>query len=272
MVRCIETWRTHHPGFEIRRWDESNVPADPFIDRALAGGHWSRASNAVRMHALYAHGGIYLDTDVEVLRSFEPLRRHSCFLGFQYIPDGTPYKPFEMCVASGVMGARPKHPLVREMLAEIPRFDRRASGVRDSWAADGHGGADPGWFAAILGYRRHDWRGHDSSEGSLLSCTSTGKHSIRVRSPRRRSRCITGRKGGDTTSDADIVDEGRGLRSGDGEPAVAVRPGDRQRVPASHPGMPACCSGGDWQKRCFRSSPRSRAKTGDTCRASSWRR
>ena len=121
MVRCIETWRTHHPGFEIRRWDESNVPADPFIDRALAGGHWSRASNAVRLHALYAHGGIYLDTDVEVLRSFEPLRRHSCFLGFQYIPDGTPYKPFEMCVASGVMGARPKHPLVRAMLAEIPR-------------------------------------------------------------------------------------------------------------------------------------------------------
>jgi mannosyltransferase OCH1-like enzyme len=121
MTRCIATWRAHHPEFEIRRWDESNVPADPFIDRALAGGHWSRASNAVRLHALYQHGGIYLDTDVEVLRSFEPLRRHSCFLGFQYIPDGTSYKPFEMCVASGVMGARPKHPFVRDMLTEIPR-------------------------------------------------------------------------------------------------------------------------------------------------------
>lgn len=121
MVRCIETWRAHHPGFEIRRWDERNLPADPFIDRALAGGHWSRASNAIRLHALYDHGGIYLDTDVEVLRSLEPLRRHACFLGFQYIPDGTAYKPFEMCVASGVMGARPRHPLVRDMLAEIPR-------------------------------------------------------------------------------------------------------------------------------------------------------
>lgn len=121
MVTCLDTWRAHHPGFEIRRWDETNVPDDPFIDRAIRGGHWSRASNAVRFHALYAHGGIYLDTDVEVLRSFDPFRRTSCFLGFQYVPDGTSYKPFEMCVAPGVMGARPRHPLIRQMLAEIPR-------------------------------------------------------------------------------------------------------------------------------------------------------
>jgi mannosyltransferase OCH1-like enzyme len=114
-------WRAHHPQFEIRRWDESNLPVDPFIDRALAGGHWSRASNAVRLHALYDHGGIYLDIDVEVLCSLEPLRRLRCFLGFQYVPDGSSYKPFEMCVASGVMGARPRYPLVRQMLAEIPR-------------------------------------------------------------------------------------------------------------------------------------------------------
>jgi mannosyltransferase OCH1-like enzyme len=121
MIHCLETWRVHHPRFEIRRWDESNLPDDPFIDRALAGGHWSRASNAIRMHAVYNHGGFYLDTDVEVLRSFEPLRACECFLGFQYVPDGTSYKPFHMCVASGVMGARPRHPLVRQMLAEIPR-------------------------------------------------------------------------------------------------------------------------------------------------------
>jgi mannosyltransferase OCH1-like enzyme len=121
MQHCIGTWRKWNPRFEIRRWDESNLPDDPFISRAVAAGHWSRASNAVRVHALMAHGGFYLDTDVEVLRSFEPLRRHGCFLGFQYVPDGTRYKPFEMCVASGVMGARPRHPIVRQLLAEIPR-------------------------------------------------------------------------------------------------------------------------------------------------------
>ena len=121
MVHCIDTWRAHHPAFEIRRWDETNIPDDPFIERAIRGGHWSRASNAVRFHALYEHGGIYLDTDVEVLRSFDPLRRMACFLGFQYVPDGTADRPFEMCVAPGVMGARPRHSLIRQMLEEIPR-------------------------------------------------------------------------------------------------------------------------------------------------------
>jgi mannosyltransferase OCH1-like enzyme len=121
MVHCMDTWRAHHPGFEIRRWDETNVPDDPFITRAIEGRHWSRASNAVRFHALYNHGGIYVDTDVEVLRSFNPLRRNPCFLGFQYVPDGTAYKPFEMCVGVAVIGACPRHPLIRQMLEEIPR-------------------------------------------------------------------------------------------------------------------------------------------------------
>jgi mannosyltransferase OCH1-like enzyme len=66
MLHCIETWRVHHPRFEIRRWDERHLPDDPFIDRAMEGGHWSRASNALRLYAIYNHGGIYLDTDVEV--------------------------------------------------------------------------------------------------------------------------------------------------------------------------------------------------------------
>jgi mannosyltransferase OCH1-like enzyme len=121
MLHCIETWRRHHPRYEIKRWDESNLPDDPFIARAIKGGHLSRASNAVRLHAIYNQGGIYLDTDVEVLRSFEPLRRNPCFLGFQYVPDGTSYKPFEMCIGTAVMGARRGHPLIRQLLAELPR-------------------------------------------------------------------------------------------------------------------------------------------------------
>jgi mannosyltransferase OCH1-like enzyme len=121
MEDCLRSWRRHLPDFRVMRWDETNVPADPFVVRALAGGHWSRASNAVRAHALLEHGGIYLDTDVEVLRSFDPLRRLPCFMAFQYEPDGTPYKPFEMCVNTAVLGARPGHPFVKALLDRIPR-------------------------------------------------------------------------------------------------------------------------------------------------------
>ncbi|MEA2566706.1 MAG: hypothetical protein QOD49_1883 [Actinomycetota bacterium] len=121
MKDCLRSWRVHSPKFELMRWDESNLPSDPFIDRALEAGQWSRASNAIRLHALNRYGGIYLDTDVEMLQSFEPLRRFPCFLGFQYVPDGTYYRPFEMCVAPGVMGATAGHPYLQRFLAKIPR-------------------------------------------------------------------------------------------------------------------------------------------------------
>ena len=120
MRDCMRTWLDLNPDFEIMRWDESNVPDDPFVHRALAAGQWSRASNAVRMHALLEHGGVYLDTDVEVVRSFEPLLDLSCFLGFQYIP-GPAHKPFEMSVCGAIAGAEPGHPLIAKFLAEIPR-------------------------------------------------------------------------------------------------------------------------------------------------------
>jgi hypothetical protein len=51
---------------------------DPFVKQTLHGGHWSRASNAVRAYVVLQDGGIYLDSDVEVLQSFEPFRRLDC--------------------------------------------------------------------------------------------------------------------------------------------------------------------------------------------------
>jgi hypothetical protein len=44
-----------------------------------------------------------------------------CYLGFQYVPEGTTDKPFEMCVGTAVLGARARHPVIRQMLEEIPR-------------------------------------------------------------------------------------------------------------------------------------------------------
>ncbi len=124
MRRCLATWSALHPEAELVRWDEGNVQEltdDPFVERALTAGRWSRASNAVRVHALRRHGGVYLDTDVELLARLDHLFGLAAFLGFQYEPDGTPVKPFDHCVNGAIIGARAGHPFLDALLDELPR-------------------------------------------------------------------------------------------------------------------------------------------------------
>ena len=109
--RCIESWHRVLPGYRLKLWDETNVPLDNAYARAAhAAGAWSRLSNYVRLHALYSEGGIYLDTDVEVLKDFAPLLRHECFAGFQQAEEQVDW------VNSAVLGARAGHPFVAQCL------------------------------------------------------------------------------------------------------------------------------------------------------------
>ena len=109
--RCLESWRRIMPEFEIKEWNETNASLDSDYCRAsLAQGHWSRLSNFVRLHVLYEEGGIYLDTDVEVLKSFSPLLNRRCFMGFQQEEETIDW------VNSAIAGAAPGHELIRECL------------------------------------------------------------------------------------------------------------------------------------------------------------
>ncbi|HEX8188323.1 MAG TPA: glycosyltransferase [Pyrinomonadaceae bacterium] len=109
--RCIESWRRVLPDYEIKLWDEKNAPLDNAYARAAhAAGAWARLSNFARLHALYAEGGIYLDTDVEVLKDFSPLLRHECFAGFQQAEEQVDW------VNSAVLGARAGHPFLARCL------------------------------------------------------------------------------------------------------------------------------------------------------------
>ncbi|MCS6970296.1 MAG: glycosyltransferase [Planctomycetota bacterium] len=82
--RCVASWRQMLPDYEIRRWDESNAPVqDPPLAEALAWKKYGLASDYLRGWALMRFGGIYLDVDVEVIRSFDPLLDDEAFIGFQ---------------------------------------------------------------------------------------------------------------------------------------------------------------------------------------------
>lgn len=82
--RCIESWKAKLPDFEIKRWDESNAPVEiPFVKDMLGKKKWAFASDYVRLYALYNEGGVYFDTDIEVVQEFTPLLDDECFIGYE---------------------------------------------------------------------------------------------------------------------------------------------------------------------------------------------
>src|SRR5882672_9752091 len=67
--RFIAGWRALNPDYEIIRWDESNIDfSSPFVRSAYAVGAWNRVANYARADVLLKHGGVYLDTDIELRR------------------------------------------------------------------------------------------------------------------------------------------------------------------------------------------------------------
>ena len=84
-VQYMESWKKLLPDFEIMRWDESNfdVHSVPFTEQAYKEKKWAFVSDYVRCYALYKYGGLYLDTDVEVIRRLDDLFDTS-FVGFEH--------------------------------------------------------------------------------------------------------------------------------------------------------------------------------------------
>lgn len=71
--KCIESWKEKLPDYAIKKWDTTNfdVTSVPFVKEAYECKKWAFAADYIRLHALYTEGGIYLDSDVRVLKSFD---------------------------------------------------------------------------------------------------------------------------------------------------------------------------------------------------------
>ena len=85
---CIASWRKHLPDYEINRWDESNfdVNMSPLCREAYAAGKWAFVADYCRVYALYTCGGIYMDTDVLVLKRFDEFLQYSFCSSQEYYP------------------------------------------------------------------------------------------------------------------------------------------------------------------------------------------
>ena len=82
---CIASWKKILPEYEIKEWNEDNFDLDmyPYAREAYDNRKFAFVTDIVRLHALYTEGGIYMDTDVEILKPLDQFLHHSAFSGFE---------------------------------------------------------------------------------------------------------------------------------------------------------------------------------------------
>lgn len=93
-VKCINSWKKILPNYELKLWNQENFDLDlyPYAREAYDNRKFAFVTDVVRLFALYHEGGIYMDTDVEVLKSYDPFLHHVAFSGFETnktFPTGT---------------------------------------------------------------------------------------------------------------------------------------------------------------------------------------
>lgn len=113
--RCIDSWKRVMPDFEIHCWDGNSFDFNsiPFVRDAMTAKKYAFVADYVRLFALYTEGGIYLDSDVEVFKSFEPFLSQYFFCGTEafYADNRVNYR-----MEAAIMGAEKGHPFVAECM------------------------------------------------------------------------------------------------------------------------------------------------------------
>ena len=84
LKKYMESWKKFCPDYEIIRWDESNydVSKNQYMEDAYKSRKWGFVPDYARIDIVYQYGGIYLDTDVEIVKSFDDLLCSASFMGY----------------------------------------------------------------------------------------------------------------------------------------------------------------------------------------------
>ncbi len=93
VLYCIESWKKYCPDYEIREWNEKNYDftKNDYMFQAYEAQKWGFVPDYARLDIVYQYGGIYLDTDVELVKSFDELLDQKAFMGFENTGDGEYY-------------------------------------------------------------------------------------------------------------------------------------------------------------------------------------
>lgn len=114
--KCIKSWKKKCPDYEIIEWNEDNfdIASSPlYVRQAYEAKKWAFVTDYVRLWALTTYGGIYMDTDVQVLKSLDPFLKHQAFSGFED----------ETHIPTGIMACEKGFPLFKEFLSFYDKAD-----------------------------------------------------------------------------------------------------------------------------------------------------
>lgn len=90
--KCIASWQKFLPDYEIKEWNETNfdVYQAPYVAEAYRLKKFAHVSDYARFWILYNYGGVYFDTDVEVIRPMDDILARGSYMGFE-CQEGTPF-------------------------------------------------------------------------------------------------------------------------------------------------------------------------------------
>lgn len=113
--KCIDSWKRYLLGYELMLWNYKRFPRgkSKWVDQAFDNHKYAFAADYIRLYALYHYGGIYLDSDVEVLRSFDELLELPYIIGQEKTPFG---------IEAATLGFPPRSQFIKDLL---DRYENR---------------------------------------------------------------------------------------------------------------------------------------------------
>ena len=108
--KCLKTWTEHLPDYQIKIWNEDtfDIHSCNWTEQAYKARKYAFVSDYVRLRALHEYGGIYLDTDIKVIKSFNDLLAQDAFMCFEDAKGDI--------IASCVIGSIPRHPFIKKCM------------------------------------------------------------------------------------------------------------------------------------------------------------
>ena len=89
VLDCIASWHKFMPDYQVKEWNEDNfdVSMTKYVEEAYRAGSYAHVSDVARFWILYNFGGVYFDTDIELLRSIDDIVSQGPFMGLEAAPE-----------------------------------------------------------------------------------------------------------------------------------------------------------------------------------------